>query len=63
MIVVGHLAERVTAPLEPFADLAEQRQPRNAIVVIEKDRLAPVSAGSDVIQPAGQLDSQGPRHT
>jgi hypothetical protein len=62
VVVVAHLAPRVTTPVEPIADLAEEFQPQQAIDVVGIDRLATVTTRSQVVHPSGKLDPQWPRH-
>jgi len=44
-------------PVNAFADLPEYLQSGIPISVREVDRLAPVSAGSDMVKGAGKLDA------
>lgn len=58
MIVIGHLAGSVAAPIGPITRLAQPFQPNEAVFIIEVNRLAPVCARGDMVQPTGQLDSK-----
>lgn len=62
VIVISHLAESVAAPIEPITHLAQPFQPSEAVIIIEVNRPAPVSARRDVIQPTGRLESKRARH-
>jgi hypothetical protein len=62
MVVVPHLAIGMDDPIEAPADLPEHLQPDLTIPVLEIDRLPPISPGGDVVERAGKLDPQGPRH-
>jgi DNA invertase Pin-like site-specific DNA recombinase len=42
--------------------LREHGQEGDAVLVIQIDRLASVTAGGDVVDRAGELDAQGTRH-
>lgn len=48
MVMVGHLALRVTSPVESLADLLEA--------------LPPITPGSDVIKTTSQFDTKRTRH-
>ena len=62
MVVVGHLAIGVAAPVEAGADLPERREPIDPVLVIAADRLPGIAARRDVIKPAGEFDAQGSGH-
>ena len=62
VIVVRHLAIGMAAPVEPAAHIAEHREPRHAVLIVVIDRLAPITARGDVIEPAGKLDTEGSGH-
>jgi len=57
MIVIGHLAIGVAAPVEAGADVFEQFQPGLAIGISAKDVFASVTARGDVIQIACEFDA------
>ena len=55
--VVAHQAVGVAHPVKALTHLAQQSQPVKPILVIQKNRLAPVPARSHVVQPAGEFDA------
>ena len=62
MVVVAHLAPRMTAPVEALTHLSEEIDPRPPVGIVPKDRLAPITARRHVIHTPCKLDSQRPRH-
>lgn len=57
MVVVGHLAVRMTEPVEAITDLVNDLKERNLIVVIEEDVLSIVPTTGDVVNGIWVLDS------
>jgi hypothetical protein len=49
MIVIGHQAIRMTNPVEPRANLPQQRQPSLAVDIGKINVLAPIATGRDVM--------------
>jgi hypothetical protein len=58
----GHEAEAVATPAIAGDGQPEERQEELAVVVIEEDRPARVSAGGDVVDGAGRLYPERARH-
>jgi hypothetical protein len=63
VIMVGHLAVGVAAPVESAADLAQHHKPIRPVLIVAIDRLAPITARGHMIEPASELDTQRSRHT
>ena len=59
VIVIAHQAVRQHLGVETVHRLPDQRQQRAPVVIIDEDRLAPVAARSDVVDRAGEFDTQG----
>ena len=57
VIMIGHLAISVTDPVEAPADFGKRFEPGEAIVVGQKNILAPIAARGDVIKRAGEFES------
>ena len=53
---MGHLAIGVTHPVEALAELGKRIEPGYAIVVGQKNVLAPLAARGDVIKGAGEFE-------
>jgi hypothetical protein len=62
VIVVGHLAPGVAAPVETAAHLAQHDEPVRAVLIVAIDRLAPITARGHMVQPASELDAEGSGH-
>jgi hypothetical protein len=62
VIMIGHLAIGVAAPVEAAAHLAQRCEPSRAVLKVAIDRLAPITVRGDVIPPAGKLDAEGFGH-
>jgi hypothetical protein len=60
--MVGHLAVSMAAPVETPAYLAQHGEPVHAVLIVAIDRLAPVTARGDVVEPAGEPDAEGSAH-
>jgi hypothetical protein len=56
MIVVGHEAVRMADPVEAFRNVCQHVDKRLAIRIVLEDRLAPITAGGDVIEGSGKFD-------
>ena len=54
---MGHLAIGVTHPVEALADLGKRFAPGEAIVIGQKNILAPIAARGDVMKRAGDFES------
>ena len=57
VVVIAHLAIGMHDKVEPFAGLAEQRQPGQAVTVGAEDGAAPVTACGNVVEGVVMLDS------
>ena len=57
VIMIGHLAISVTDPVKAPADFGKRIEPGYAIVVGQKNVLAPIAARGDVIKRAGEFES------
>jgi hypothetical protein len=55
VIVIGHQAIGVCGPIEPTAHLAEYFEKSEAVLVIDIDVFASITACGHVIQGAGEL--------
>ena len=55
--MMPHLTIGVTDPVKAFAGLGNRFEPGYAIVVGQKNVLAPIAARSDVIKRAGEFES------
>jgi hypothetical protein len=60
MVVIGHPAVGVTAPIEVRTDFPEHRQPGGTAFVVAKDRLAAIAAQGAMMESARKLDSERP---
>ena len=56
VIMMGHLAIGVAHPVEALADLGKRFEPGEAIVVGQKNVLAPIAARGDVIKRAREFE-------
>ena len=56
LIMMGHLALSVTHPVEALEDLGRRIEPGYAIVVGQKNVLAPIAARGDVIKRADEFE-------
>ena len=54
---MSHLTIGVTDPVNAPADLGKRIEPGYAIVIGQKNILAPIAARSDVIMRAGEFES------
>jgi hypothetical protein len=59
VVMLGHLAVSMAAPVETAAHLAQHGEPVHAVLIVAIDRLAPVTARGDVVEPAAELDAEG----
>ena len=55
--VVIHQAVGMAEPIKPGTHFTEQINPTLAVSIAKVDVLAPVTARSNVVQPAGEFDS------
>ena len=55
--MMSHLTIGVTDPVKAPADFGKRIEPGAAIVVGQKNILAPIAARSDVIKRAGEFES------
>lgn len=62
VVVVGHQAVSVTAPVEALYHLTQDFEKPNPIGVVLLDRFAAITAGSDVVERAGEFDADGAGH-
>ena len=62
MVMVGHQAIRMTAPVEALNHFAQHVDEGRSVGVVFHDRLAPIAAGGDVIEGVGEFDAQRSRH-
>ena len=61
-VVVVHLTKRMHYPVEALAFIAQNVELIAAVVVIQGDVFAPVTARSDVIDGTGELEAEGASH-
>jgi len=52
----------MAAPVETAAHLAQQNEPIRTVLIVAIDRLAPITARSDVIEPASEFDAERSGH-
>ena len=57
--VVVHEAVGVAYPVEAPADLAKEGEPVLAVSIVQIDGLPPVASRGNVVQSAGEFNSQG----
>jgi hypothetical protein len=62
VVVVAHQTVGQHLRIEALHALCEHRQEGDAVIVIQIDRLASVTAGGDVVDRAGELYAQGSGH-
>lgn len=62
VIMVGHFAIGVAAPVETAAYLAQHPEPIRAVLIVAIDTLAPITARGDVIEPTGEFDAERSGH-
>ena len=62
VVVVGHLAVGMAAPVEPLANLLEQRLPVLAVAVVVEDILTAIASRCHVVEGTGEIDAKRPGH-
>ena len=62
MVVVGHLAPGVAHPVKTFTGLPEHLQPCRPVLISEKNILTAIAPRCDVVDAAGQFNSEWTRH-
>ena len=57
-VVVAHQAVSQHLRVKALKALLNNRQQRNAVLIVSEDALAPISARGHVVHGAGELDAQ-----